>query len=54
MQGIRDVALTTNGVLLAEQARSLYDAGLRRINVHLDTLSRERFDRSRGATISTG
>src|ERR1700682_3876858 len=41
--GIRDVALTTNGVLLAEQARSLYDAGLRRLNVHLDTLDRARF-----------
>ncbi len=41
--GIRDLALTTNGVLLADQAQSLYDAGLRRINVHLDTLDRERF-----------
>jgi GTP 3',8-cyclase len=41
--GIRDLALTTNGVLLAEQARSLYDAGLRRLNIHLDTLDRARF-----------
>ena len=41
--GIRDLALTTNGVLLAKQARDLYDAGLRRLNVHLDTLDRERF-----------
>ena len=41
--GIRDVAMTTNGVLLAEHARSLYAAGLRRLNVHLDTLDRERF-----------
>ncbi len=41
--GIRDIALTTNGVLLAENARALYDAGLRRLNVHLDTLDRERF-----------
>jgi cyclic pyranopterin phosphate synthase len=41
--GIRDIALTTNGVLLAEQARALYEAGLRRLNVHLDTLDRERF-----------
>ncbi len=30
-------------MLLAEQAQELYDAGLRRINVHLDTLDRERF-----------
>ncbi len=40
---IEDLALTTNGVLLAGIALPLYDAGLRRINVHLDTLSRERF-----------
>ena len=43
--GIRDLALTTNGVLLPELAQPLYDAGLRRINVHLDTLDRERFIR---------
>ncbi|HWB98730.1 MAG TPA: GTP 3',8-cyclase MoaA [Bryobacteraceae bacterium] len=41
--GIEDLALTTNGVLLPELAEPLYDAGLRRINVHLDTLDRERF-----------
>jgi cyclic pyranopterin phosphate synthase len=43
IQGIREVALTTNGVLLAEQARDLHAAGLRRLNVHLDTLDRDRF-----------
>src|SRR5213079_2779123 len=36
--GIRDVGLTTTGLLLTEQAKALYDAGLRRINVSLDTL----------------
>jgi cyclic pyranopterin phosphate synthase len=41
--GIRDLALTTNGVLLPELAAPLYEAGLRRINVHIDTLDRERF-----------
>ncbi len=41
--GIRDLALTTNGVLLPELAAPLYEAGLRRINVHLDTLDRDRF-----------
>ena len=41
--GIRDLALTTNGVLLPEQAAPLYEAGLRRINVHIDTLDRDRF-----------
>jgi cyclic pyranopterin phosphate synthase len=41
--GIRDLALTTNGVLLADLAVPLYEAGLRRLNVHVDTLDRERF-----------
>ena len=41
--GIRDLGLTTNGLLLAAQARSLFDAGLRRINVSLDTLDPGRF-----------
>ncbi len=40
---IRDLALTTNGVLLADAAKPLHDAGLRRLNIHLDTLNRERF-----------
>jgi GTP 3',8-cyclase len=43
MEGIRDLALTTNGVLLAGAAEPLYTAGLRRLNVHLDTLDCERF-----------
>src|SRR6516162_7485830 len=41
--GIKDVGLTTNGILLAEQAQALYDAGLRRINISLDTLNPDRF-----------
>jgi len=41
--GIHDLAMTTNGVLLSDQARSLYEAGLRRLNIHLDTLDRARF-----------
>jgi GTP 3',8-cyclase len=41
--GIKDVGLTTNGILLAEQAHALYDAGLRRINISLDTLIPDRF-----------
>ena len=43
IEGVEDLALTTNGVLLAAHAAELYDAGLRRINVHLDTLDRARF-----------
>jgi len=40
---IRDLALTTNGVLLAEQARALRAAGLHRITISLDTLRADRF-----------
>ena len=40
---IKDLALTTNGVLLAEQAQAFHDAGLHRVTVSLDTLKRERF-----------
>ena len=41
--GIDDIGLTTNGILLAEQADALYAAGLRRLNVSLDTLDADRF-----------
>src|SRR4030095_7096480 len=34
--GIRDIALTTNGMLLTEQAQALKDAGLKRLNISLD------------------
>ncbi len=40
---IRDLALTTNGVLLAEQAAALHRAGLGRVTVSLDTLRPKRF-----------
>ncbi|PYN13557.1 MAG: cyclic pyranopterin phosphate synthase MoaA [Candidatus Rokuibacteriota bacterium] len=40
---LRDLAMTTNGVLLAEQARALKSAGLHRVTVSLDTLRPDRF-----------
>ena len=43
IHGIRDLAMTTNGMLLHEFAEPLKDAGLHRINISLDTLNRERF-----------
>jgi cyclic pyranopterin phosphate synthase len=43
--GLQDLCLTTNGALLAEQAPLLKAAGLRRINVSLDTLDPEKFKR---------
>ena len=41
--GIKDVGLTTNGILLADRADVLFAAGLRRLNVSLDTLDPARF-----------
>src|SRR5437016_4879731 len=41
--GIKDIGLTTNGLLLADHAQALYDAGLRRLNISLDTLDPTRF-----------
>jgi len=40
--GMRDVAMTTNGLLLPKLASALRDAGLRRVNIHIDTLNPER------------
>jgi cyclic pyranopterin phosphate synthase len=45
LEGIRDLSLTTNGALLAKQAEALHEAGLKRINVSLDTLDPEKFKR---------
>ncbi|WP_414529139.1 GTP 3',8-cyclase MoaA [Nodularia chucula] len=40
----QDLSITTNGFLLAPQAQKLYDAGLRRINISLDSLNSDTFD----------
>ncbi|MFV0644379.1 MAG: GTP 3',8-cyclase MoaA [Sphingomonadaceae bacterium] len=42
---LKELTLTTNGTLLAQNAPLLADAGIRRINVSLDTLDRSRFER---------
>ena len=49
--GIREVAMTTNGMLLAEHAADLKSAGLKRLNISLDTLNDASFEeitRSKG------
>ncbi|MBM4273415.1 MAG: GTP 3',8-cyclase MoaA [Deltaproteobacteria bacterium] len=46
--GIREVCLTTNGVRLPEMASDLYQAGLRHLNISLDTLQRSRYRRITG------
>ena len=43
LEGLGDISLTTNGALLAAQAEALHDAGLRRINVSIDSLRPDRF-----------
>jgi cyclic pyranopterin phosphate synthase len=43
LSGVRDLAMTTNGVLLAGQANALRAAGLHRVTVSLDTLRPDRF-----------
>lgn len=43
IEGLADVSLTTNGILLKNYARELFDAGLRRINISLDSLNSQTY-----------
>lgn len=43
IQGIRDIGMTTNGVLLKKTSKDLYNAGLKRVNVSLDSLNENKF-----------
>ncbi|MEY4567396.1 MAG: Cyclic pyranopterin monophosphate synthase [Planctomycetota bacterium] len=45
LSGVSDLALTTNGMLLKEKVQALTDAGLRRINISLDTLTETTFEK---------
>lgn len=45
MQEIVDVGLTTNGILLEQYAEELAEAGLRRVNISLDTVNPEKYSR---------
>ncbi|MCX7965702.1 MAG: GTP 3',8-cyclase MoaA [Syntrophorhabdaceae bacterium] len=44
LNGIDDIALTTNGVFLGEKIYELKQAGLKRVNISLDTLKKERYE----------
>lgn len=48
IEGLRDIAMTTNGLTLARQARRYAHAGLDRVNVSLDSLNPGRFHRITG------
>jgi cyclic pyranopterin phosphate synthase len=52
-RGLRDLALTTNGYFLPDQAQGLKDAGLDRVTVSLDSLKRDVFDRMTGVDALT-
>ena len=43
VEGIREVCVTTNGILLPELAKPLHEAGVRRLNLSLDTLNPEKY-----------
>jgi len=43
IKGIEDFAMTTNGILLAQYAQALADAGLKRVNISLDTIDADRY-----------
>jgi GTP 3',8-cyclase len=45
IEGIDDIALTTNGTLLQKYASELKDAGLKRVNISLDSLRKDRYER---------
>lgn len=53
IEGVEDLSMTTNAILLSQFAQPLWDAGLRRINVSLDTLDPEKFKQiTRGGDIN--
>ncbi len=54
IKGLKDIGLTTNGVLLPKYAEELKDAGLKRVNVSLDSLNDELFGEINGRGVKTG
>jgi cyclic pyranopterin phosphate synthase len=43
IEGLHDIALTTNGILLESYAQALFDAGVKRVNISLDSLQHEKY-----------
>lgn len=54
IQGLKDIGLTTNGVLLTKLAKPLKDAGLKRVNISLDSLDDELFGQINGRNTGVG
>jgi len=43
IKGLQDISLTTNGILLEQYAQGIFDAGITRINISLDSLNKEKY-----------
>jgi GTP 3',8-cyclase len=43
IDGLQDISLTTNGILLEEYAQKIFDAGINRINISLDSLNKDKY-----------
>ncbi|WP_144474523.1 GTP 3',8-cyclase MoaA [Cytobacillus oceanisediminis] len=54
IEGLKDIALTTNGVMLPKYAEELYAAGLKRVNISLDSLKDELFGEINGRNVGVG
>lgn len=53
IDGIEEICLTTNGILLEENIDELYKSGLRKVNISLDTLNKEKYNKiTRGGDIN--
>ncbi len=48
LKGLRDVSLTTNGILLKDHIEKIKSAGVKRLNISLDSLSRQKFQKITG------
>jgi cyclic pyranopterin phosphate synthase len=53
VEGVEDVGLTTNGLLLKQHGPALYEAGLRRLNISLDALEPDLFGKLNGRGVSS-
>ncbi|MEW8971924.1 GTP 3',8-cyclase MoaA [Mesobacillus jeotgali] len=54
IKGLKDIALTTNGVMLPKYAEELHAAGLKRVNISLDSLKDELFGEINGRNVGVG
>jgi cyclic pyranopterin phosphate synthase len=52
VQGLRDLSLTTNGLLLAQVAKQLYEHGLKRVNISLPSLNPDTYRKVTGGNIN--